>query len=226
MIKMVKKKILIEGEKVHDVGYRLFLMNCADDFRIENFDAKNIISDGKQCVRVLVESSEDNVNRFLAFVERKENRPENAEVDSIKPGDYDDYVKSMDSFRSGFMAYQQYKFVSVGSKMLNEMECVKTETQNLKIETENMHTDLIDRSDKLNNNITTRFDKLDKTITKEFNDLNCNITNSFGTLRGDYGVIYKTMVKMFEEMQKERKASDKRTEKLVKAIIQSSGSGR
>ncbi len=75
----MKKKITIKGKKVHDVGYRLFLMDVADEFEIENFDAKNLEEDGKEVVTVKIESSEENRNNFINFV--KTNFPEHAEVD-------------------------------------------------------------------------------------------------------------------------------------------------
>jgi len=61
---MVKKKVIIKGGKVHDVGYRLFLMNLAGKLEIERFDADNILANGKQCVEVLVESSENKIKKF------------------------------------------------------------------------------------------------------------------------------------------------------------------
>jgi len=124
----MKKKILIKGRIVHDVGYRLLLMNSAEDLRIENFDAKNVKEDGKQVVRVLVESSGDNVNKFLGFVEDKENRPERAKVDSVDVVGYDGYVRPLESFRLGFMAYQQQKFANAGVGLLKEVKEFRKES--------------------------------------------------------------------------------------------------
>ena len=123
----MKKKILIRGKKVHDVGYRLFLMNLADDLGIENFDAKNIKEDGEPKVKVLVESPEDITEKF--FSTAKEDFPKHADVDSVDMEDYDGRVKSLESFRSGFMASQQLKIANAGVAMVNELMAFRKETR-------------------------------------------------------------------------------------------------
>jgi len=115
---MIKKKILIKGGKVHDVGCRLFLMNLAGKLRIENFDADNVYEDGKQCVKVLVGSSESNVEKFFNIASEKENFPKHAKVDSVKIEDYDGWINSLESFRSGFNSQQLSKIAGAGIGMV------------------------------------------------------------------------------------------------------------
>ena len=112
---MIKKKILIKGRKVHNVGYRLFLMNLADDLGIENFDAKNVHEDEKQCVKVLVKSSESKVNKFFNIL--REDFPEHTKVESIDIEGYGEWVKSLESFRSGFNSHQLSKIANAGVGM-------------------------------------------------------------------------------------------------------------
>lgn len=95
-------------------------MNLADDFGIENFDAKNIGEDGKQAVKVLVESSEDAVKEFFNYI--KEDFPLHSEVDSIDMENHDGRVKSLKSFISGFNSYQLSKIANTGVGMLNTQE--------------------------------------------------------------------------------------------------------
>ena len=52
----MKKKILITG-KVHDVGYRPFLLSIAESLEIERFFADNIKINGKEGVVILLDSS-------------------------------------------------------------------------------------------------------------------------------------------------------------------------
>ncbi len=117
----MKKKITIKGKKVHDVGYRLFLMDTAEDFEIENFDAKNLKEDGKEVVTVKIESSEENVNSFINFV--KTNFPEQAEVDkeSIFVSDCEDKIKPLYVFERSFNRHQMQKFVNASLKVRNEL---------------------------------------------------------------------------------------------------------
>jgi hydrogenase maturation factor HypF (carbamoyltransferase family) len=77
----MKVRITIIG-KVHDVGYRPFLLDLADSLFIQRFDARNVFINGKQAVIVLVEGDEETVNQFIELV--KSERPENAVVEEIK----------------------------------------------------------------------------------------------------------------------------------------------
>ena len=68
----MKVRITITG-KVHDVGYRPFLLDLADSLLIERFDARNVMLKGKQAVVVLVEGDKDRINQFIELV--KTERP-------------------------------------------------------------------------------------------------------------------------------------------------------
>jgi acylphosphatase len=77
----VKKRIIIKGKKVHNVGYRPFLMEKAQELKILNFHAKNVKEDGWQVVDVRVGGEEGRIDSFLKFA--RKNSPEPAEVDNI-----------------------------------------------------------------------------------------------------------------------------------------------
>ena len=150
---MLKKKISIKGEKVHDVGYRLFLMNIAEDFGIESFDAKNVKEDRSEVVNVLVESSEDNIKKFFNYV--KEDFPLYAKVDTITIEDYARRVKTIASFRSGFDSYQLSKIANSGvgmldirgkimniqEKMLCKLDEIKSDTAQIRLDTSQIKSD-------------------------------------------------------------------------------------
>jgi acylphosphatase len=74
----MKLQITIIGPKVHDVGYRYFLMSMAMAQRIRMFEAHNLESVMGEEVLVLVDGGEQEVKAFRALVETK--RPERAEV--------------------------------------------------------------------------------------------------------------------------------------------------
>lgn len=210
---MVKKKILIKGRKVHDVGYRLFLMNLADDIGIENFDAKNIKKDDKQCVKVLVESSEENITEFFNYVEKKENFPKNSCVDSVDMEEYTGYVKPLESFTSGFMAYQQQKFANAGVGLLKVQEGTLTEMKGTKYELHKFRTESCEKQDQTISEI--------KTVGGKVDNLTTATQDNFNTLDIKYDVISQAMNRIFEELVEERKESRKSMEKLVNAILQS-----
>jgi len=202
----MKKKIFIKGMKVHDIGYRLFLMNSAEDLGIENFDAKNIKQDGKQCIKVLIESSEDNVNRFIDFAKDKENRPEHANVDSVDIQDYTDEIKSFESFRTGFMAEQQYKFVNVGHGMLNEMKGVKTETKGMRTEMHEFRTESGENFARLNTGVAE--------VKNETKGMRTEMNENFRHLDMKYDKISDTMKDILASMDN----TSKKTEKILETL--------
>ncbi|NMG83584.1 MAG: hypothetical protein GIS02_05195 [Methanosarcinales archaeon] len=103
---MKAKKIAIKG-KVHDVGYRLFLMSEAERLLIEEFDAQNVLVNEEQHLIVLVEGAEEKIDGFVAFAES--NYPPAALVESIEVEDHEEAVRSIDAFRQSFMVFQLMK---------------------------------------------------------------------------------------------------------------------
>ena len=80
-MEMKAKEIVIKG-KVHDVGYRLFLLSEAERLFIEKFDARNVLINGEQHLIVLVGGAEDKISRFVEFAES--NYPPEASVESVE----------------------------------------------------------------------------------------------------------------------------------------------
>ena len=71
-------KAKIQGSKVHDVGYRVFLLDKALELGMERFAAYNRTEDGSQMVLSLAEGDEDQIDQFRKFAQ--ENQPIEAEV--------------------------------------------------------------------------------------------------------------------------------------------------
>jgi len=115
----MKVKITITG-KVHDVGYRVFLLNQADSLLIERFDARNVYINDKQALVVLIEGDEEQVKEFIEFV--KTNKPEKAVVENIKVEEYKKPIRTIDSYRSSIMIDQLNKIIQVGVNMVEKMD--------------------------------------------------------------------------------------------------------
>jgi acylphosphatase len=120
---MKAKEIVIKG-RVHDVGYRLFLLSEAERLFIEKFDARNVLVDGEQHLIVLVEGAEEKISRFVEFAES--NYPPEASVDSVE-------VRSIDSFRQSLMVFQLAKIAQAGVGMLGKQDAM-LEKQDLMVE--------------------------------------------------------------------------------------------
>jgi acylphosphatase len=118
-MEMKAKEIMIKG-KVHDVGYRLFLLSEAERLFIEKFDARDVLINGEEHLIVLVEGAEEKINRFVEFAES--NYPPEASVESVEVKDYGEEVRSIDSFRQSFMVFQLTKIAQAGVGMLGKQD--------------------------------------------------------------------------------------------------------
>jgi acylphosphatase len=118
---MTAKELRITGQ-VHEVGYRLFLLNGAEDLLLERFVARNIVTAGKECVLVHVDGPPELVSRFVAFAESQ--YPSKAVVDSVEVRAYSGTVMSIDSFRQSYMVTQLTKLAQAGVSMLGKQDAM------------------------------------------------------------------------------------------------------
>ena len=86
----MKLKIKITGPKVHDVGYRVFLLKHAMNTALSGLSTYNWDEDGQQEVIALVKGDEARIKAFLKVVEK--NKPELAEVSKVTSEPYDGEV--------------------------------------------------------------------------------------------------------------------------------------
>ncbi len=87
IIAIMKLKVKIVGSKVHDVGYRVFLLKHAMNLALPGLSTYNWEENGQQEVIALVEGDEARVTAFLQTIEK--NKPEHAEVSKVTFEDYD-----------------------------------------------------------------------------------------------------------------------------------------
>ncbi len=103
----MKLQARILGNKVHEVGYRVFLLHRAIEFGCRRFSAYNRFDQGFQMVVALIEGDEGQLKGFRDFVE--ESRPEGSEVSSIFFEEYQGYVMSVEDFMHVSMVEQLNK---------------------------------------------------------------------------------------------------------------------
>ena len=87
----MKLKVKIAGPKVHDVGYRVFLLKNAMNQALPGLSTYNWEENGQQEVVVLAEGDEARITAFLQAVKKKK-KPELAEVSKVTFEDYDGEV--------------------------------------------------------------------------------------------------------------------------------------
>ncbi|MBU4076009.1 MAG: acylphosphatase [Euryarchaeota archaeon] len=77
----MKIKTKIIGNKVHDVGYRVFLLRKALELGMERFNAYNTKENGVQVLVSFMDGDSDQISTFQNYV--RNNRPENADISDI-----------------------------------------------------------------------------------------------------------------------------------------------
>ena len=92
---MIKLNAKITGEKVHDVGYRVFLLRKALELGIRGFNAYNDF-DCEQIIIIQAEGDNQAVQAFKSFAEKK--APEHALVSDRIFEDFDGYVMSISDY--------------------------------------------------------------------------------------------------------------------------------
>ncbi len=112
---MPKIKITITGESVHNVGYRLFLLDEAEARFIPHFDARNTKIAGKHGIVALAGGDEAKIKDCVEYV--KSEPHENASVSSIKVKDYEGDIRTTDSFRNSFSTHLLCKIASTWAKI-------------------------------------------------------------------------------------------------------------
>ncbi len=113
----MRRRLLVRGSRVQDIGYRMFLLNLASEHGLTGFQARNVDRDG---VEALYEGEEEAVANFERDVEQM--APEGAEIESIRFEDYEGPVMNLEGFRSSFTTLQLGKIIEVGLAMLQKQD--------------------------------------------------------------------------------------------------------
>jgi acylphosphatase len=110
----VKTKITIRGNRVQDVGYRLFLLSRAHS--LKGFEASNVGAD----LIVLIEGDENSVNRFVQTV--KSEKPPSADVSEVVVEGYDGEVMDVKEYREQLSLEQLVKIATVGVEIRDDIK--------------------------------------------------------------------------------------------------------
>jgi len=155
----MKKKIIIYG-RVHNTGYRLFLLEHADYLLIKNFDARNIKVNGKEALVVLLEDEESKIKSFIEFA--KENKPEKAKVEKIEVHDYDGFVRDIESFRSSLNTSKLGKIVNFGLGMFERQDKTIEKLDNISEKLDSGFAEVSQKLDLTNELLKERFTNPEK----------------------------------------------------------------
>ena len=107
----MKLKIKITGPKVHDVGYRYFLMSMAMSNMIKMFEAHNTESDGNQEVLVFADGEDRAIEAFSELVKTK--RPARSEVSNIAFEDFEGEIMRIGEYAQFCSTVQLNKAIPI-----------------------------------------------------------------------------------------------------------------
>ena len=119
----MKLKIKITGPKVHEVGYRYFLMSNAIDMGLKGFHARNRTGEKEPEVIVLIEGDEETIADFKKLIETL--KPEHSQGSSIAFEDYKGDVMKTESYAQICSAIQLNKAIPLLLDMRNDLKAVR-----------------------------------------------------------------------------------------------------
>jgi len=127
----MEKMLIIEGEMIHRVGYRPFLLTEAlKRKKITNFEAENVKEDGKQKVIINMVGEEQKILEFVKFI--KNNFPDHAKNCrvSLEEDKCPSEVMHINDFRDVLAVEQQNNIVQGGLEISNKIDALRRETDN------------------------------------------------------------------------------------------------
>jgi acylphosphatase len=126
----MKLKVKITGPKVHDVGYRYFLMSNAIDWGLKGFHARNRLSGQTQEVIALVEGDEEAVADFGKLVETQ--KPEHSETSNITFEEYDGDIMKTGEYAQVCSALQLNKAIPLLLAMKTNTDAIPRVLEEIK----------------------------------------------------------------------------------------------
>ena len=114
---MIKRRIIITGSPVTDVGFRVFLLSLAETIGFDKFFARNI---GINEVEVFLEGEAEAIERFISDI--KSMKPGRVEIGNIIIEEYDGEIRSIESFYRVLSSEQLSKIIDVGLSMVDKQD--------------------------------------------------------------------------------------------------------
>lgn len=186
------KRIVVRG-KVHNVGYRPFLLGVAESMEIDRFYADNLVVDEEEGVEILIEADADKVDKFIETIKSK--KPEKAEVKDVEIYDYKGYVMRIESYYRYLTSMQLSTIATYGGYMLGKQDSMlgKQDVMLSKMDSMLGKQDvMLEKQDKMLSKMDSMLEKQDKTI-KEIRalreDLKAYMDERFRRIEGEIKLI-------------------------------------
>ncbi len=132
----MEKMLIVEGEMIHHVGYRPFLLTEAlKRKKITNFEAENFKQDGKQKVIINMVGEEQKILEFVEFI--KNNFPDYAKSCKVieEKDSCSSEVMYINDFRDILSVEQQNNIVQGGLQISNKIDGLGNKIDSLRNDT-------------------------------------------------------------------------------------------
>ncbi|MCK5217378.1 MAG: acylphosphatase [Methanosarcinales archaeon] len=152
---MYKIKTIITGSKVHDVGYRILLVNKALSLGLNNFNTFNTYLNRTQAVIAIIEADEEAIEEIKNFIIN--NTPEKSIVENISFEEYKNTVPPIERVMQSFQMEQWGKGIPI---LLHMSETLEQNTSILKENTSILYDFKTESNDNFNDlkNIMSKHD--------------------------------------------------------------------
>jgi len=167
---MQKLKFKINGSKVHNVGYRVLLVNKVLSMGVNNFNIFNTFLNKTQAIIVLIEANDEAIEEFKNYV--TEFKPEEAIVENISFEEYNNTVPPIERVMQSFQMEQWGKGIPILMKIAEKLD---TNTSILKENTSIL---------KENTSLLKENTSLLKENTSVLKDFKSETNNNLGDLKG------------------------------------------
>jgi hypothetical protein len=117
---MQKLKFKIIGSKVHNVGYRVLLVNKVLSMGVNNFNVFNTHFNKTQGIIALIEANDENIEEFKNYV--AEFKPEEAIVENTSFEKYNNTVPPIERVMQSFQMEQWGKGIPILMKIADKLD--------------------------------------------------------------------------------------------------------
>jgi acylphosphatase len=117
---MQKLKFKILGKKLHDIGYRILLINKALSLGVNNFNTFNVDLDGSQAVIAIIEADDEIIDEFKDFINTS--HPEKAIIEKVLFEEYKNNVPPIERVLQSFQMEQWGKGIPILLKISETLD--------------------------------------------------------------------------------------------------------
>ena len=229
----MKLNLRITGAAVHDVGYRAFLLEAAEDLGLAGFQARNITEEGMQAVTVLLEAEQDQLAEFERIARAQ--KPEKAIVSDVSFSDYAGPVEAIEAFAGKFQARQlrkgissiirmeskQDQMIDMQSKMLdNQDQMLSLQSQTID-ELRVTKVEIVEKLDETKVEIIGELRETKAEIIGELQDTKNEIVGELKETKAEIvGEVCKTRETIVEKLDENQKVTVKAVRESSEAIIE------